>query len=146
MKNQQDKDRDLVDFLNTHRPIPPLADAKQEEQLMQLITHTTQETTLGEGVGLLGRLHPRRFWVMGGAVAASVLLALGAVSLLSGNKVSPFLAQFNPQTLSESEQAELEEFMFNTWGIEGASPSSIASSWDNNWLVLANLETETTNY
>lgn len=141
MKDQHDHERDLVDFLKAHHPVPPLVDPQLEERLMQRITDSSLE---GSKDGQ--KFRSRRFWVVSGVMVASVVLTLGTFPLLNRNGGSLLFTHSNPNNLADSEQAALEEFMLNTWGMEGTSTSTVASSWDNNWLALANFETETVSY
>ncbi|MCW6036082.1 hypothetical protein K4A83_07325 [Spirulina subsalsa FACHB-351] len=129
MNNNNDPNRDLVDFLKQYRPVPPQVDPTLEERLMRQIIDSPSSSSIHR---------PRRLWVMGGAlIAASTLLTWIVVPRLNLNRVSP--------VLTESEQQEIEEFMLTLWDTETLNSETLTSNWDQSWLSLANFETETSN-
>ncbi|WP_017306634.1 hypothetical protein [Spirulina subsalsa] len=135
--NNNDPDRDLVDFLKEYRPVPPQVDPAVEERLMRQITDSPRSLGVGR---------PRRLWVLGGVmIAASTLLTLIVVPRLNLNRVSPILTESEPNPLSDLQQQELEEFMLTLWDTEVINSETLTSNWDQSWLSLANFETDPSN-
>jgi hypothetical protein len=103
MTHKPEDDRDLVNFLRQHRPIPPPASADLENQIMRKIAP---------------RRRPIRWWVGSGALAAGLATAILSYRVLQ------------PVPPSTTELASVEAFMESSWSssISGNSDTTITPS------------------
>lgn len=91
-----DDDR-LLEFLHQHRPDAPPAAADLEQRVMEGIEIIPQQPAKESILPI-----PRN-WLLSGALAASLLIAIGGYRLLA------------PSTPSVAEKANLEAFLVESW-------------------------------
>ena len=93
MKNSlPDNDRDLVNFLQRHRPLPPQASPHLEARLME---HIQQESSNRKAFSW--------FWGIPGAIAFGLLVSWNSQRFL---QPTPQIAQDN---------SNVESFLVNSW-------------------------------
>jgi hypothetical protein len=94
MKKFDESDRNLVDFLQSHRPISPTEAIDLEEQIIELVD---REDVLAR------QKSDRLFWAIPSAILAGVFIGWGSYrSLISQTQVSVT-------------NDELEVFLVNSW-------------------------------
>ena len=93
MIHNHDDDRQLVTFLQQHRPLPPATPPELEDQLLAQIR--TDKT--------LKLIRRRQQWRLGGAIAAALI----PLAWLAHRSLSP--------QLSSAELAQLETFLEDSW-------------------------------
>lgn len=87
-------DRDLVDFLQRHRPTPPEANPHLESQLMKLIEEQPRKST---------KYNSSLFWFVPGALAMGIVFSWNNQRFL----------QYTPQFTREINNVEL--FLVDSW-------------------------------
>ncbi|MDJ0660779.1 MAG: hypothetical protein QNJ42_15010 [Crocosphaera sp.] len=119
-------ERELLSFLQQHRPLPPPADSTLEKQLYLKICHESQQT----------KTNSVR-WLVPSIMVSSLLAIWGITNLMKPSEYQQFLQQSQVR-----EKAELEKFMLNTW-----EASINTSPWENNnqsvyyqWISVDNSE------
>ena len=98
-----DDDRDLVSFLQQHRPVPPKANPNLESQLMDLVDRHPRRLTKISG----------KLWIVPGVITVGLVLAW-----------NQRLLQPKPQLVRDN--LNLELFLVDSWkaNIEDASVST----------------------
>jgi len=93
--NDPQEDKDLVQFLNRYRPIPPMASHNLEDRVMALV-HQNPRSSSGD----------RRLWVIPSAIAVGLCLAW-----VGSRRLEP-----TPNFASrEAQSQELAAFMVDNW-------------------------------
>jgi hypothetical protein len=118
MKKFDDSDRNLVNFLQSHRPSSPSEAIDLEEQIIELVD---REDVLAR------QKSERFFWAIPSAIIAGVVIGWGSYRSLI------------PQTQVSVTSDELEIFLVNSWnnGVEqNSNDPSLETTPVNSFLTL----------
>ena len=89
-----EEDRDLINFLQQHRPVPPQANSHLESQLMKLIEEQPRKSSKSSS---------SLFWFVPGAIAMGIVFTWNNQRFL----------QYTPQLAQEKINVEL--FLIDSW-------------------------------
>ncbi|MDJ0730229.1 MAG: hypothetical protein QNJ33_09600 [Crocosphaera sp.] len=92
-------DRELISFLQQHRPSPPPADLSLEKKIYLRISHESQH-----------RQNLQLRWLIPSVITTSLLALWGTYNLIKPSEYEKFVRQSQG-----IETAEIEHFMINTW-------------------------------